>query len=292
MKKALSVLLVLMMTAAVFTGCATDASAPSSAPAKSEAPASEAPSEEPTETALSGKVSLTGSSSMQDLMESLIEAFKEVEPGVTVECQYPGSGQGMTSAADGTVDIGNASRGLKDEEAAVLDGNIVAIDGVAVVINSGNAAEELTTEEVVKIFTGEIKNWNEVGGADAPIVVIGRDAVSGTREAFQSVLKIEEPAYSQEIPTTGGVKSLVASSPDSIGYISLDAVDDTVKAVKVDGVVPSADTIVSGDYKLSRPFVMATNKSKTLSAQAQAFLDFALGADGKAIAKDLGLVVS
>lgn len=290
MKKAISLMAVLMLAVALFSGCGDLTKAPSdAAPPPSSEPAEQTPQSEAP--AISGKVSLTGSSSMQDLMEALIEAFKEVEPGVTVECQYPGSGQGMTAAADGTVDIGNASRNLKDEEATKLDAHIVATDGVAVVVNNANAVQDLTTEQIVKIFTGEIKNWNEVGGSDAPIVVIGRDEASGTREAFQSILKIEEPKYSQEIPSTGAVKSLVASTPDAIGYISLDAVDDTLKAVKLDGAEPTAQNIVSGSYKLSRPFVMATKKGAALSAQAQAFLDFAMSEQGKAIASDIGLVV-
>lgn len=288
MKKVLSVVLVLMLAVAMFAGCTTEAPV---APSAQPTPSSEAAPESEAAPALSGTVSLTGSSSMQELMEAFIEAFKEVEPDVTVECQYPGSGQGMTAAADGTVDIGNASRGLKDEEAANLEAHVVAIDGVAVILNSANAVEELTSEQVVKIFSGEIKNWSEVGGANAPIVVIGRDEASGTREAFQSVLKIETPAYAQEIPSTGAVKSLVSSTPDAIGYVSLEAVDDTIKTVKLDGVEATGENIIAGSYKLSRPFVMATNKSKALSAEAQAFLDFAMGEQGKEIAKSLGLVV-
>ncbi len=290
MKKVLSVVLVLMLATALFAGCATPAPvAPSAEPAP--APSSEAAPEPSAAPALSGAVKLTGSSSMQTLVEALIEAYKEIEPGVTVECQYPGSGQGMTAAADGTVDIGNASRALKDEEAANLDAHVVATDGVAVVVNSANTVDDLTTEDIVKIFTGEITNWKDVGGADAPIVVIGRDEASGTRAAFQELLKIEEPKYAQELTSTGTVKSTVASNPDAIGYISLDAVDSTVKAVKVGGVEATPENILSGSYKISRPFVMATKKGVTLSAQAQSFLDFAMSDAGKEIAKSVGLVV-
>ncbi len=288
MKKVLSMLMVLMLTAVIFAGCAETSetsSTPAPAPSSDAAPQSEAPA------ALSGNVALTGSSSMQELMEALIEAFKEIHPGVTVEAQYPGSGQGMTAAADGTVDIGNASRELKAEEAEKLNAHVVATDGVAAIVNTANTVGDLTADQIVKIFTGEIKNWSEVGGADAPIVVIGRDEASGTRDAFQSVLGIDEPKYSQEIPSTGAVKTLVASTPDAIGYVSLEAVDESVKALSMDGVAATGGNILAGTYKLSRPFIMATNKSATLSEQAQAFLDFALGEDGKAIASDLGLVV-
>ena len=286
MKKVLSAVLALAISGALFAGCAATGSPASSAPASSKAGSAAAG------TGATGKVSLTGSSSMQELMEAMIEAYKEVEPGVTVECQYPGSGQGITAVTEGKVDIGNASRELKAEEAANLEANIVAIDGIAVALNPANKAADISVEQLAKIYTGEIKNWKEVGGDDKAIVVIGRDSASGTREAFESIVGVKEKCkYSQELTSTGAVKTAVASNPDAIGYVSLNAVDNTIKASKIGGAEANEAAILDGTYKLSRPFVMATSKTKTLSVLAKAFLDFAKGEKGQEIVKSLGLIV-
>ncbi|SDO11750.1 phosphate ABC transporter substrate-binding protein [Acetanaerobacterium elongatum] len=280
MKKVLSAVLALAVSGALFAGCASPGASASSKAGTAAG------------TGATGKVSLTGSSSMQELMEGLIEAYKEVEPGVTVECQYPGSGQGITAVTEGKVDIGNASRELKAEEAANLEANIVAIDGIAVALNPANKADDISVEQLAKIYTGEIKNWKEVGGDDKAIIVIGRDAASGTREAFESIVGVKEKCkYSQELTSTGAVKTAVASNPDAIGYVSLNAVDNTVKASKIGGAEANEASILDGSYKLSRPFVMATSKTKTLSAPAKAFLDFVKGEKGQEVVKSLGLIV-
>lgn len=292
MKKVLSAVMALAISGALFAGCSSTGTPASSGAASSTGASSGAASSAAAGTGLTGKVALSGSSSMQELMEALIEAYKEAEPGVTVECQYPGSGQGITAVTEGTIDIGNASRELKAEEAAKLEAHVVALDGIAVALNPGNQVDDLSVEQLAKIYTGEIKNWKEVNGTDKAIVVIGRDSASGTREAFETLVGVKEKCrYSQELTSTGAVKTAVASNPDAIGYVSLNAVDNTIKASKIGGAEANEAAILDGSYKLSRPFVMATNKSKTLSDTAKAFLDFATGEKGQEIVKDLGLIV-
>lgn len=263
----------------------------SSAAASSKAASSAASSEAAKGTGLTGKVTLTGSTSMQELMEAFIEDYKTVEPGVTVECQFVGSGPGITAVTEGKVDIGNASRALKTTEAATLKANIVAIDGIAIALNPANKVADLTLGQIASIYKGEVKNWKEVGGADAAIVVIGRDSASGTREAFESIAGVAGKCkYAQELTSTGAVQTAVASNPNAIGYVSLNAVNKTVKACKVGGAEATDANIIKGTYQLSRPFVMVTNSTKTLSAPAKAFLDYAMGAKGQAVVKSIGLI--
>lgn len=245
-----------------------------------------------TQTQLTGTVNTDGSTSMESVVKALGEAFMEMNPEVTVNYSGTGSGTGIQSAIDGTCDLGLSSRALKDEEktnGAVE--NIVALDGVAVVINPANGVEDLTVEQIAQIFTGEITNWSELGGTDGEIAVFGREAGSGTRGAFEEIVGVEDACkYTNEYSSTGDVIGNVASNPNAIGYASLSAVDDTVKAVMVNGVAPSEDTVKDGTYEIQRPFVMVTKDGAELSEAAQAFLDFAMSEDAADIIAAAGAV--
>ncbi len=232
-------------------------------------------------TELSGIVNTAGSTSMKDVMEVFTEVFEEANPGVKINYTGSGSGAGIEGATSGTCDIGLSSRALTDEEkAAGAVENIVALDGVAIVVNPANGVEDLTVDQIAKIFTGEITNWSEVGGTDGEIAVFGREAGSGTRGAFEEIVGVVDSCkYTNEYSSTGDVIGNVASNPNAIGYASLSAVDDSVKAVKVNSVAPSEDTVKDGTYEIQRPFVMVTKEGAELSEAAQAFLDFAMSAD-------------
>lgn len=244
-------------------------------------------------TEISGKVSLDGSTSMEKFVNALKEAMAEKYPNLTLEPQFTGSGTGIQSVIAGTADIGDSSRALKDEEKAQgLVENIVAIDGIAVVVDKNNTVTNLTKEQLVKIYTGEITNWKDVGGADQKIVVIGREASSGTRGAFEEILDIAEKCkYAQELNETGAVMAAVAATPGAIGYVSLDNVDDSVIALQLDGVAPSEATVKDGTYALQRPFVMATKgEIKDQSEQVKAVFEFIDSEEGQAVIKSVGLV--
>lgn len=244
-----------------------------------------------TQTQLTGTVNTDGSTSMESVVKALGEAFMEMNPEVTVNYSGTGSGTGIQSAIDGTCDLGLSSRALKDEEktnGAVE--NIVALDGVAVVINPANGVEDLTVEQIAQIFTGEITNWSELGGTDGEIAVFGREAGSGTRGAFEEIVGVDNCKYTNEYSSTGDVIGNVASNPNAIGYASLSAVDDTVKAVMVNGVAPSEDTVKDGTYEIQRPFVMVTKDGAELSEAAQAFLEFAMSEDAADIIAAAGAV--
>lgn len=244
-----------------------------------------------TQTQLTGTVNTDGSTSMESVVKALGEAFMEMNPEVTVNYSGTGSGTGIQSAIDGTCDLGLSSRALKDEEktnGAVE--NIVALDGVAVVINPANGVEDLTVEQIAQIFTGEITNWSELGGTDGEIAVFGREAGSGTRGAFEEIVGVDNCKYTNEYSSTGDVIGNVASNPNAIGYASLSAVNDTVKAVMVNGVAPSEDTVKDGTYEIQRPFVMVTKDGAELSEAAQAFLDFAMSEDAADIIAAAGAV--
>ena len=229
------------------------------------------------ETTLSGVVNTNGSTSMESVMKILSEAFESENPDVDVKYTGSGSGAGVTSAIDGTADLGLASRELSAEEqeqGAVA--HVVALDGVAVVVNPENGVEDLTVEQIAQIFTGEITNWKDLGGADAEIAVYGREAGSGTRGAFEEIVGVEDSCkYLNEYSSTGDVIGNVASNPNAIGYASLSAVGDTVKAVKVGGVECTEATVQDGSYAIQRPFIMITKDGTELSEATQAFLDFA-----------------
>lgn len=244
-----------------------------------------------TQTQLTGTVNTDGSTSMESVVKALGEAFMEMNPEVTVNYSGTGSGTGIQSAIDGTCDLGLSSRALKDEEktnGAVE--NIVALDGVAVVINPANGVEDLSVEQIAQIFTGEITNWSELGGTDGEIAVFGREAGSGTRGAFEEIVGVDNCKYTNEYSSTGDVIGNVASNPNAIGYASLSAVDDTVKAVMVNGVAPSEDTVKDGTYEIQRPFVMVTKDGAELSEAAQAFLEFAMSEDAADIIAAAGAV--
>lgn len=276
-------------------GTATDAAndtAASDTAASSDAGKAD-PAQEEADADRSGSISMSGSTSMEKLANAVAESFMEKYPNVTVTAEFTGSSAGIESVLAGSVDIGNSSRNLKDDEkSSGAAENIVAIDGIAVVVDPANTVTDLTQEQLVSIYKGEIKNWSELGGADQAIVVIGREAGSGTRGAFEELLKLEDAcAYANELDSTGAVMAKAASTPGAIGYVSLDVVDDSVTAVKLDGVEPTEENIKAGDYALSRPFVMATNGE--ISAQkpeVQALFNYLASDEGRELIESVGLI--
>ena len=282
MKRTLSLVLMAVMCIGLLAGCggSTESAAPESTAPESTAPESTAPESTAPE-ALSGIVNTNGSTSMNDVILALTEGFGEVQPDVTVNYTGSGSGAGIEGVLAGSCDLGLSSRALTDEEkteGAVE--NIIALDGVAVVINPENTVTDLTIEQIAQIFTGEITNWSELGGADAEIAVFGRENGSGTRSAFEEIVGVEDAcAYTNEYSSTGDVIGNVASNPNAIGYASLSAVDESVVALMVNGVAPSEDTVKDGSYEIQRPFVIVTVDGTELSPAAQAFLDYAMRAE-------------
>ena len=269
--------------AAALTACGGSASSAASTAAGSTASSTAA--------ALSGNVATGGSTSMKNVIAALTEGFAEVEPDVTVSYDPTGSGAGITGAADKTLDIGLSSRALKDDEKADVEGTTIALDGIAIIVNNASKVENLTVDQLKQMFTGEITNWSEVGGDDGEIVLIGREAGSGTRDGFESIVDVKDSCkYAQELTATGAVISAVEANPLAIGYASLSAVGDTVKMVTVGGVECSEETVKDGSYEVQRPFVFVTNKSVTLSEQAQAFFDFATSADAADLIRTAGAV--
>ena len=225
---------------------------------------------------LSGNVATGGSTSMKNVIAALTEGFAEVQPGVTVSYDPTGSGAGITGATDQTLDIGLSSRALKDDEKNDVDGTVIALDGIAIIVNKESKVADLTVDQLKQMFTGEITNWSEVGGDDGEIVLVGREAGSGTRDGFESIVDVKDSCkYAQELTATGAVISAVEANPLAIGSASLSAVGDTVK---------------DGSYKIQRPFVFVTNKSVTLSEQAQAFFDFACSTDAADLIRTAGAV--
>ena len=242
---------------------------------------------------VSGTVDMNGSTSMKKLVEALCETFNAENPTITAQGQFTGSGAGIEAVTAGTADIGNASRTLTDEEkAGGLIENIVAIDGIAVVVDKANTVTNLTMDQLKGIYTGQIRNWSEVGGQDGQIVVIGRESGSGTRSAFEELLEAEDQCqYAQELDQTGTVMTTVASTPNAIGYISLDVLNDTVNTVSLEGVEPTVENIKGGIYKLSRPFVMATKgEISEQSAAVQKFFEFIDSDEGQEIIANVGLI--
>ncbi len=243
---------------------------------------------------LSGKISLAGSTSMEKLCEAMSESFMASNPNVAVTVEYTGSSAGIESLTQGSVDIGNASRGLKDgeKEAGAIE-NIVAIDGIAVIVDKNNTVANLTSQQLADVYTGKIKNWKELGGNDEVIVVIGREAGSGTRGAFEELLELEDVcAYAQELDSTGAVLAKVASTPGAIGYVSLDAVDDSVISLSLNGAEASEENITAGNYLLSRPFVMATmGEISEQSDLVQAWFAYLSSEEGQNVISSLGLIL-
>ena len=258
----------------------------SSAPASTAGSASTGSASAATE--LSGAVTTGGSTSVESVIGILTEAFKEIQPNVDVTYDPTGSGAGITGASEGTLDIGLSSRALKDDEAETLDATVFALDGIAIVVNNENTVEDLSLEQIKGLATGEITNWSEVG---APVVLVGREAGSGTRDGFESIVDVEDACvYEQELTSTGAVLAAVAANPNAFGYASLSAVDDQVKAVTVDGVEASEATVQDGTYTIQRPFVFVTKKGETLSDAAQAFIDFAISGDADDLIAQAGAV--
>lgn len=264
------------------------------APAASEAAQDTAAAEEQAETKdLSGTITMAGSTSMEKLANAVAESFMEKYPNVTVTAEFTGSSAGIESLLAGSVNIGNASRALKDseKEGGAVE-NIVAIDGIAVVTDTENAVADLTKEQLADIYTGQTTNWSELGGADQAIVVVGREAGSGTRGAFEELLEVEDQCvYANELDSTGAVMAKVASTPGAIGYVSLDVVDDTVKAFSLEGVEPTAENIKAGNYFLSRPFVMATKGEISEQDElVQELFNFLASDEGKEVIAAVGLI--
>lgn len=242
---------------------------------------------------LTGSISMAGSTSMEKLANAVAESFMAKYPGVMVTAEFTGSSAGVESVTAGSVNIGNSSRALKDseKEAGAVE-NIVAIDGIAVVVDPANAVAGLTKQQLTDIYTGKVKNWSEVGGEDSVIIVVGREAGSGTRGAFEELLEIEDACvYANELDSTGAVMAKVASTPGAIGYVSLDVIDDSVIPVALDGVVPTVDNIKAGEYFLSRPFVMATmGEISEQNEVVQAFFEYLKSEEGKEVIEAVGLI--
>ncbi len=277
------------------TAAATEAAAETEAAAQTEAAAeeTEAAAGEEASADLSGSITLAGSTSMEKFANALAETFMAKYPDVTVQAEFTGSSAGVEAVLAGQCDIGDSSRNLtEDEIAAGAVENIVAIDGIAVVTDPANEASDLTRQQLIDIYTGTVTNWSEVGGADMPIVVVGREAGSGTRGAFEEILEIEDACqYASELDSTGAVMARVASTPGAIGYVSLDVIDDTVKLLTLEGVEANEENIKSGDYFLSRPFVMATKgEISEQNELVQALFDFVYSEEGNEIVKSVGLI--
>ena len=291
MKKVISIALIAMLVVAM-AGCsqsqpAATTAAPAETPAQTTAaPQTEAPA------ALSGTVATDGSTSMEKVIGALGEAFMEANSGVNFTYNPTGSGSGITAVSEGRCDIGLSSRALKDSEVASgLVGTVLAYDGIAVIVNPANTVEDLDIETIAKIYTGEITNWSEVGGADAEIVLVGREAGSGTRSGFEELTEtVDKCQYRQELTSTGDVITAVAQNPDAIGYASLASVKDSVKALKVAGVTPSEETVKDGTYLIQRPFVLVTKEGVALSPVAQAFFDYATKGQANDIITASGVV--
>ena len=262
------------------------------APAATAAPAAEAPAAPAADAKLTGTVSTDGSTSMEKVIGALGEAFTEANGNVNFTYNPTGSGSGIQAVQEGRCDIGLSSRALKDEEkASGLTETILAYDGIAVIVNPENPVEDLTLEDIAKIYTGEITNWSEVGGNDAEIVLIGREAGSGTRSGFEEIVEVKDLCqYRQELSSTGDVITTVAQNPGAIGYASLASVKDTVKAVKVAGVAPSEETVKDGTYAIQRPFVLATKTDAQLGEAAQAFFDYVTSTAANEIIVAAGVV--
>ena len=241
---------------------------------------------------LSGSVATDGSTSMEKVIGVLGESFMEMNPDVTFTYNPTGSGSGITAVSEKRCDIGLSSRALKDEEkSSGLTETVLAYDGIAIIVNPENKIDDLSVEDIAKIYTGEITNWKDLGGADAEIVVIGREAGSGTRDGFESITGTKEKCvYRQELTSTGDVITTVSQNPAAIGYAALSAGKDTVKALTVNGVAPSEDTVKDGSYVVQRPFVLVTRTDEKLSDAAQAFFDYATSADAVELIAKAGAV--
>ena len=291
MKRIVSIALCLILALSLAACGQTAAPAATTAPAASAAPATEAPATTAA-AKLSGTVATDGSTSMEKVIGALGEAFMEANPDTTFTYNPTGSGSGIQAVQEGRCDIGLSSRALKDaEKEAGLTETFLAYDGIAMIVNPANPVEDLSLEQIADIYTGKITNWSEVGGNDSQIVLIGREAGSGTRGGFEEIVGVVDACqYRQELSSTGDVITTVAQNPDAIGYASLAAVKDTVKALKVAGVTPTEATVKDGTYTIQRPFVLATKTGEKLNDVAQAFFDYATSADASEIIAAAGAV--
>lgn len=281
MKKIITAILSTLIAGSMLTGCGgnidtTDTNTPADTASSSSQNAT---------------VSTDGSTSMEKVIGYLSESYMEENKNVKVTYNPTGSGSGIQAVSEGRCDIGLSSRDLKDDENQTLDQTVVAIDGIAIIVNPENNVENLSVEQIAKIYTGEITNWSEVGANDAPIVLIGREAASGTRDGFEAITNTKDKCqYGQELTSTGDVIQTVASNPNTIGYASLASVKDTVKVVNVDNVAPSKETIQDGSYKIQRDFVLVTKKDTPLSPEAQKFFDFATSKDADTLIEQAGAI--
>ncbi len=282
MKKIISILTIAGLTAALLAGCGSNGTS-----GKTE----ETPSATAAAASASGTVSTDGSTSMEKVMGYLSEAYMGSNPDTKVTYNPTGSGSGIKAVQEGRCDIGLSSRDLKDDEKTTLDGTVVAIDGIAIIVNPQNQVSDLTIAQIASLYKGEVTNWKDVGGADSPVVLIGREAASGTRDGFESITDTKDTCkYSQELTSTGDVIQTVASNPNAIGYASLASVKDTVKTVNVEGVTPTTETIQDGTYKIQRDFVFVTKKDAQLSESAKAFFDFATSPEADSLIEKAGAV--
>lgn len=286
MKKFIALLLAAVLTLALAAcGSKTDTNTDANA---------DNTNDDSTQTAITGTVATDGSTSMEKVIGALSESFMANNADTTVTYNPTGSGSGITAVQEGTCDIGLSSRALKDEEkAAGLKETVLAYDGVAIIVHPDNPVSDLTIEQIAQLYTGEITNWKDVGGKDAQVVLIGREAASGTRDGFESITGTKEKCqYRQELTSTGDVITAVSQNPDAIGYASLASIKDSVKALNVDGVTPGEDTVKDGSYKVQRPFVLVTVEGKALTPVAQAFFDYAVSSDAAAIIAKAGAVAA
>ena len=288
MKKILAFALSAVMALALLAGCGNQTDNNSSSNDNG-SDASDTPA-----ASVSGTVSTDGSTSMEKVIGALSESYMAANKDVTVNYNPTGSGAGITAVQEGTCDIGLSSRALKDEEkAAGLKETVLAYDGIAIIVHPDNPVSDLSIEQIAKLYTGEITNWKDVGGSDAEVVLIGREAASGTRDGFESITGTKDKCqYRQELTSTGDVITAVSQNPDAIGYASLAAIKDSVKALSVDGVTPSETTVKDGSYPVQRPFVLVTVEGKALSAAAQSFFGYATSADAADIIAKAGAVAA
>ena len=278
MKKITTIILSALIIAGIFGGCS-----------KENTQTSEQPQQETS--SQSETVSTDGSTSMEKVIGYLSESYMEENKNVKVTYNPTGSGAGIQAVSEGRCDIGLSSRNLKDEEKTTLDQMVVAIDGIAVIVNPENKIDNLSVEEIGKIYTGEITNWKDIGGDDNPIVLIGREAASGTRDGFESITDTKDKCkYNQELTSTGDVIQTVSSNPNAIGYASLASIKDTVKTLSVENIKPSKETIQNKTYKIQRDFVLVTKKDTKLSAAAQKFFDFATSKEADALIEKAGAI--
>ena len=272
MKKIITILCAVVMALSLFAGCGQKAN--------------------DNGTTTGGTVSTDGSTSMEKVIGALGESFMEANSGTTFTYNPTGSGSGIQAVSEGRCDIGLSSRALKDDEkASGLKETTLALDGIAIIVNPQNPVKDLSLEQIAKIYTGEITNWKDVGGIDAEIVLIGREAGSGTRDGFESITGTTDACqYRQELTSTGDVITTVSQNPNAIGYASLASIKDSVKALTVNGVAPTEATVKDGTYLVQRPFVLVTKEGVSLSETAQKFFDFATSADAASIISAAGAV--